>query len=227
VNGAAGRHVYDRLQAHFPDAVIVRQEDADRVVEPILVQRGLSRLLAARRASPFMLKLTDYPLMAKGATVLGIDSDILFFCEPRELLERCRRPEQGYLVQRDPESTYNTTTEVIQREFGIQMRPNVNTGLLVYPTELPDLTAFERYLQNADIARPTGLIEQTLYALHGSELQAIDYLPPSYALELQAGVAYDPFVARHYAGLTRPLLTSEGIPWVLRTGVLSSRAAAP
>jgi hypothetical protein len=220
VSGPAERAVFDRLRGHFPDAAVVPQAEADRAVERRLAAGGFARLAAARRASPFMLKLTDFLLLAVGATVLGIDSDVLFFAQPRELLERAARPGRGYLFQRDPESTYNLAADEALREFGVRLAPRVNTGLLVYPRDLPDLAAFERFLAHPGVARPTGFIEQTLYALHGSEIGAVEYLPETYQLDLRPGLPYCGLTARHYAGQSRPLLTSEGMPRVLCAGLL-------
>jgi hypothetical protein len=181
-----------------------------------LAAGGFPRLAAARRATPFMLKLTDFDLLAAGAVVLGLDSDLLFFGRPDEVLERCARPGSGYLVQTDPETAYNVTAEVARQAFGVALVPRVNTGFLVFARGLPDWRAFERYLAHPDVARPTGFIEQTLFALHGSEVGGLDLLPEHrYPIDLRAGLPYEGVVARHYAGRSRPLLTSEGMPRVL------------
>lgn len=223
VNGRPERAVYDRLRDHFPDATVVPQDEADRVVCRRLDDLGFARLAAARRATPFMMKLTDYPILAGGATVLGIDSDVLFFAPPRELLVRTANPGPGYLFQRDPESNYNITPEAAHRVFGIDLAPQVNTGLMVYTADLPNLSAFERYLSDSGVAVPNGFIEQTLYALHASEIGTPEYLPESYSIHLQAGLPYDGLVARHYAGQTRVLLTDEGMPWVFRNNIFGGR----
>lgn len=220
VNGSPERAVFDRLRAHFPDAAVVPQEEADRVVGRLLAARGFARLVAARQATPFMLKLTDFPLMAGGATVLGVDSDVLFFARPVELVEQALHPARGYVFQRDPVSTYNISPEAARAGFGIDLAERVNTGLLIYPADLPDLAAFERYLADPGVAVPNGFIEQTLYAMHASELGAYAFLPDTYTLDLRAGLSYDGVVARHYAGATRPLMTAEGMPRVLAGGLL-------
>ena len=167
-----------------------------------------------------MVKLTDFPMLAEGAVVLGFDSDVLFFAEPREILDQCARPTPGYLFQRDMESTYNISAEDALREFGVHLAARVNTGFLIYPRDLPDMAAFERYLEHPGVARNNGFIEQTLYALHASEIASVSYLPEEYLIDARPGLPFDELTARHYAGPTRPLLTSEGMPQVLRSGLL-------
>ena len=220
ISGPAGRRLLDRLRAHFPDAALIPQTQADREVERRLTVGGFTRLAAARRSSAFMLKLTDFPLLASGTTVLGLDSDVLFFAQPRELLEHAARPGRGYLFQKDPQSTYNLSETTALQDLGIRLAPRVNTGIIVYPRELPDLAAFERYLAHPEAAQPTGYIEQTLFALHASELGAAAYLPDSYLIDLRPDLPHAALTARHYAGQSRPLLTTEGMPHVLGAGLL-------
>jgi len=221
VNGAFEKQMFTCLRTHFPDATLVSQEDADRIVGKRLTASGFARLALARKASPFMIKLTDFPLLAEGATVLGIDSDVLFFDRPSDLIEMAVCPIDGYLFQRDVKSTYNTTPDAAMALFGIQLAPCVNTGLMVYSSNVPNMEAFERYLQDPTLAIPNGFIEQTLYALHASEIERIKYLPNAYCIDHRANLSWDGIVARHYAGPTRHLLTKEGMPRIISTGLLN------
>lgn len=221
VNGIAEKNVFTHLRTHFPDATIVQQEQADRVIGRRLSAGGFHRLAIARRASPFMLKLTDFPMMAEGATIIGIDSDVLFFARPEELVETALCPGRKYLFQRDLKSVYNTTFESAMALFGIQLAPSVNTGIMVYSADLPDMASFDRYLADPSISVPNGFIEQTLYALHASEIGGVNYLPHTYLLDLSPNLSWDGIVARHYAGPSRMLLTYEGMLRILATGLLS------
>ena len=221
VNGTSEKKVFTHLQTHFPDATLIPQEEADRVVGRRLSVSGFHRLAMARRASPFMLKLTDFPMIAEGATIIGIDSDVLFFARPDALVEMALCPGRKYLFQRDLKSVYNTTFESAMALFGIQLAPSVNTGIMVYSADLPDMASFDRYLADPSISVPNGYIEQTLYALHASEIGSVNYLPNTYLLDLRPDLSWDGIVARHYAGPSRMLLTYEGMPRVLATGLLS------
>jgi hypothetical protein len=220
VNGNAERVVLDRLRWHFPDATLIPRDVADGIVEPQLIASGFTRLFAARRAVPYMVKLVDVPLLAEGAVVVYFDSDVLFFEEPKEIIDHCTQQTQRYLFQRDPENNYNISQVEAMQEFGIQLESRLNSGVLVYPRKLHDMAAFERYLGHPGVAQPTPFIEQTLYALHASEIASVDLLSPKYLIDLQAGLSYDGLTARHYAGPSRPLLTSEGIPRIIRSGLL-------
>jgi hypothetical protein len=214
-NGPPCVAAWHQLRAHFPNVRLVPQDEADREVAAQLRRRGLPRLARARPQSPFMLKLTDFPLCAAARRLLTLDGDVLFFAPPAELLAACDRRTEDFLFQRDPESTYNIAPESALAELGVPLAPRVNTGIMVYECAALDLARCERYLEHPEVARPNGFIEQTLYALQASARGLVSYLPDSYLVDLRAGLPYDGLVARHYAGPSRALLTQEGMPRLL------------
>lgn len=221
VQGVVAKRVLSRLRAHFPNARIIGQADADAVVEKWLADRGMVRLIEARRRSPFMLKLTDFSLFSEAVHLLTIDSDVVFFNRPSDLLVATEAPLPANLFQRDPVSTYNLSEERALEELGIRLAAQVNTGIMLFPCASIDLSRCEEYLAHPDIARPNGWIEQTLYALLASEQGRVSYLPDSYLISLEPRVPLDNLIARHYAGPTRSLFTYEGLPELIRRGSLA------
>jgi hypothetical protein len=216
VQGPADPVVYRRLQVHFPQARLVLQSEADRIVEEFLSGNRLTRLAAARPLSPFMLKLIDFPVLSNAGYLVTLDSDVLFFARPAELLEAGASPAHSRF-QRDTASAYNITEAQAASELGIQMASGINTGIALFPRRNLDLKRCERYLAHPEVARNTGWIEQTLHALCASEQGLVEYLPASYLVSLDPYVSLDGLVARHYAGPSRRLMTDEGMPALLRT----------
>lgn len=220
VQGEAPRRVFERLREHFPSARVVPQEEADAAVESWLKKRGLKRLAAARRASPFMLKLTDFPLLSGAVNLLTLDSDLVFFRRPTELLVADGEPLSSSLFQRDPVSAYNIDEARARKELGVHLSPRVNTGVALYARRSLDLARCEEYLAHPDVARVSGFIEQTLHALCASEQNRVAYLPDTYLVSLEKDVDLSRLVMRHYAGPSRPLLTEEGMKELVRAGFL-------
>lgn len=220
VQGKVTARVPSRLRAHFPNARIIMQPSADREVERWLNEHGLLRLLTARRSSPFMMKLTDFPLLSESIHLLTLDTDLIFFRRPTELLGASLEPSLVSLFQRDVSSTYNISGERALSDLGVKLAPRVNTGIMLFPRESLDLTRCEDYLAHPDVARPSGWIEQTLYALCASEQGRVTFLPDSYLVSLEEADGLDDLVVRHYAGPSRPLLTSEGMPRLIGSGFL-------
>jgi hypothetical protein len=213
-----------RFRHHVPDATVISQDEADaRVLEALSARHP--RLLDARRLSPFMMKLIDPVLCAGAERLVILDSDVLFFREPREL---CAHVEQAapdaWLFQRDPSSTYNISEADAATAFGIRMPARVNSGIAMVPRSLVDFDLCERLLEHPDVSRPTGWIEQTLFALCAGAAGRVTFLPSSYLISLERGLDYGSFTARHYAGPSRPLLTEEGMPYASLQGCLGLHA---
>jgi hypothetical protein len=205
VQGEPTRRMLRRLREHFPNARVIPQAEADAVVIPQLKELGFRRLLAARAANHYTLKLTDFVLLGEAPNLLTLDSDVLFFRRPREFLA----PTEKHLFQRDPESTY-----VIETAFDIEMAPCINVGMMHFRRDGISLGRCDEYL--AAFPKLDGWLEQTLYALHASERKNFDYLPAEYLISLERGVDYSKLTARHYAGPSRALLYEEGIPYLLK-----------
>ena len=211
IQGRAPARVERILRRHFPDARIVTQGAADSEVERHLVDCGWMRLLEARRANQYIQKLTDNVIMSGFPYILLLDSDVLFFRKPEELLAF----EGDHIFQQDFESTY-----VIEKAAGVRVAPRLNAGIMKFRPASISLARCNAYL--ADFPKYEGWLEQTLLALHASETNTANILPPTYLISFDRNINPDTLVARHYAGPTRPLMTEEGMPWLIRHGFLKS-----
>jgi hypothetical protein len=224
VQGICTTAMKRRFRAHVPDARVITQEEADAQVLQALATHH-RRLLEARRQSPFMMKLIDPVVLASAERIVILDSDVLFFRDPRELRAHVEQaPADLWLFQQDPASTYNVTEEVAASALGIRIPERVNSGIAVVPRSLVDLDLCERLLEHPDVRRPSGWIEQTLFALCAGARGQVAYLSPSYSISLERGLDYSAFTARHYAGPSRPLLTEEGMPYAVLQGCLGLHA---
>jgi hypothetical protein len=210
IQGHATSLMTRRLKHHFPDARLIQQEEADAIVVPELTRRQLTRLLTARAANHYTLKLTDFVLLSKAQNILTLDSDILFFDRPREFLA----PSPGHLFQRDPESTYVLSPESVKASFNVELAPCINVGMMHFQPGNISLERCDQYL--AAFPKLDGWLEQTLYAIHASERGEVEYLPNRYLISLDRGIDHSCLIARHYAGPSRSLMHQEGIPFLLK-----------
>jgi hypothetical protein len=209
-----------RLHHHFPGARIITQVEADAIVEERLDRLGLQRLMARRRASPIMLKLADFMLLGDASRVLLLDSDVLFFASPTLLVTAAESGRPPTLFMRDCSSGYLLSAERAREIMGFDLSPCINSGLGLVDRQGIELSRCDEYLRHEELMVDSGLIEQTLYALAASEHGAVAYLPTSYLVSPEPGIGFEGIIARHYAGPSRHLLMSEGMPRLINTGWL-------
>lgn len=222
LQGHSTARMRSTLGRHFPDAVVITQSEADAVVIPALRARNLQRVLALRAALPVALKLVDVPFFGGAPRLLVMDSDVLFFRRPDELLEAALT-EGPAVFQRDVESCYVMSPDAA-RELGVELQPRLNSGLMAIDRASIDLDRCERYLGHEAFRTPSGWAEQTLFALLASAAAPVSLLPPTYAISMTAEPEPDGLAARHYSGTSRSYLTTQGIPWLAREGCVLNGA---
>ncbi len=213
------------LLAHFPNAMFVSRAASDLQVESILSKRGLQRCLAYRRKNTTTLKLFDFFLLSSADTIVSIDSDILFFRRPSELLEGTSPPN---LYNRDEAYFYSLGLDEIQRRFGVRPFPFINSGLSRVARESVEFGAIERWLLDEDLFADEWVTEQTLHALVAASCGAC-LLPDTYLVSTKAGLSHN-LVCKHYPGDGRRLLYEEGMRHLIESGFcarLSSCSQGP
>ena len=227
LQGWCPRRVARRFKDHFPGARVILQSEADAKVNAWLLERNFRRLHSVRQQQCLMQKLTDFILMSDAPRMLLLDSDVLFFAHPQRLLEAVDSPPPAATFQRDHDNGYNLTLEQALDRFSIRLAPALNSGIAVIPRDLVDLSRCEEYLADPEVARPTGLVEQTLYALGVCEKVVPQHLPAeAYHISMQSCPDLRSIVARHYTWRSRHLFTSEGLPALIQAGFLETKPEA-
>jgi len=129
-----------KLLAHFPDAIFVGREEADRRVAEMLRERELTRCLEYRLKNPSTRKLFDFFMFSDAEYIISIDSDIVFFDRPDLLLV----PPEGVdknRYNRDSAPWYSMTPEELERAFGIRPPERINSGLSIIRNATVDFEA--------------------------------------------------------------------------------------
>jgi hypothetical protein len=218
----------EKLQRHFPTATIVGAAEADRQTEAELSRRGLNRCVEYRRLNPSTRKLFDFFALSQAEYLVCIDSDIVFFQYPELLIV----PPEGLArnrYNRDlSDDWYSMTPDELEAAFGIRPPPRINSGLAVIRHSSIDFAAIDRWLEHPKLFANRWVTEQTLHAL-ASTVHGVELLPDTYLVDNQPGLPPN-IICKHYPSFFRPLLYSEGMDHLIRTGFLDalrcSRATA-
>ena len=148
---------------HFPGCTVIR---ADQAEEDARLREALQSLPLCelwRFKSDFQLakKLFDFPCFGTEPFIIGIDSDILFFRKPSEILE-CSRASTPFMS-----SDYQDAYEFQHSE----LIPRLNSGLFGLRRNDFDFRLVETLLQSSVDASPArrfqfwkGWLEQTMLA---------------------------------------------------------------
>ena len=207
------------LCQHFPDARLVNHAAARARARERL--KDHPRCLEFRLANHLAPKLFDFPAHLQSERMLLLDSDVLFFREPTELLRRIENPDYRFnSVNRDVSEAATVSAQIVRQKCAVELMPRFNSGLGLIWGESLQLDWIEEFLELPGIKGHFWRIEQTLYALCSSRW-GCELLPPPYDVRLDAGVQGAP--VRHYVGAIRHLMYGEGIRQLVAQGFLGSR----
>jgi len=204
------------------DAVRVLGEmgiQAEYVGRSALLDRArqvLADLPLCRRACEETLLAPKFfgPLIFAGARkMLLIDSDIVFFKEPREILEWVDSDSENMFFCGDLSDTAKALRAPLRDKLGVRLWESVNSGICCLCPGRFEFGDTEKFLRELDLLQTLDpwLIEQTLFAIHASASGKGGLLPSTYELSYSPACAPD-CVARHYVGKVRELFYTEAVP---------------
>lgn len=214
-DGTLGSKQVAVLRAHFDKARVVSvREDEEEVFEQL---KFFPRCAAFRRSNRLSPKVFDFFFRLESERMLVLDSDVLFFRRPAELLRRIEdRLYAKNTFNRDANNAYAMPGDTAKK-LNITLPERLNSGLGVVHRESLDLPLLEEALACVPEDAHFWRIEQTMYAVlcakHGYEP-----LPKKYDVYTEPGLNDRP--VRHYVGMIRHLMYREGLCQLAKQGFL-------
>ena len=151
--------------------------------------------------------------------MLSIDSDIVFFRRPDELIV----PPEGLIrnrYNRDAAYWYSLSLDELEADLGVRPPPFINSGLSVVRRRSIDYHQIESWLEHPKLWADQWVTEQTLHALSAA-VHEVELLPGTYQVGTSAGLV-EGAVCKHYPSPPRPLLYSEGMHRLIRLSFLDA-----
>jgi hypothetical protein len=200
-----GRALFRKLFSHVR---IISRDEADTRMDKVLAPYPFCH--DYRNKHPLALKIFDCATYADADRFIVLDSDVLFFNYPREIMEWVSLNTQECWFNQDVSEGSLITPDNARADLGIKLWRKVNSGLCLVTKATIDLDFCERALGETSILKGhIWRIEQTLFALCASRGKG-GLLPPTYEVSLGKYAAPDA-VARHYVGAVRDRFFGEGL----------------
>jgi hypothetical protein len=216
-DGTLDEKHYDLFRTHFPNARIIDRPSADKKV--LLELHKYPCCLEFRKTNHLAPKVFDFLSYLESDRLLLLDSDVLFFTEPKELLNRIENPHYQYnSVNADIASAYTVDPLVVREQMGFEVQDRFNSGLGLIHKKSLNLEWIEEFLGLPNIVGHFWRIEQTLVALCSSKYR-VELLPEEYDVRLEKGINGSP--SRHYVGAIRHLMYGEGIKHLMQQNFLT------
>jgi hypothetical protein len=171
-DGSLADESFRLFNDHFPGCTVIpaHRADADSRLREALQSLPLCELWRFRCDFQLAKKLFDFACFATEPFIVSIDSDILFFRKPLEILEYASAPTP--FMSSDYQEAYEFDTALVRRAGqDFDLVPRLNTGLFGLRIEDFDFSLVETLLQACVDASPArrfefwkGWLEQTMLA---------------------------------------------------------------
>jgi hypothetical protein len=194
----------------FPCATWIARADADRLMASALAQYPVS--MQSRMRHLLMPKFFDIHQFAPHRKYIVLDSDVLFFAKPSEILDWVKSDDESCWFNKDHGEAYALPSVEMEAQLGFKIWSPVNSGISLISKNAISLERTERFLQTFEPNCPEPFfLEQTLFAINASAHGAGGFLPPAYEVTAR-GFRRRGGISRHYAGvLKNDLFYLEGV----------------
>jgi hypothetical protein len=204
-DGSLTAEYESKLRRLFPAGITVRKSQIEERINDLLPARRFPMLRQRWVDYINIRKLTDVHLGSEGPKLV-LDSDMLFFKRPDDLLQWIRNPV-GMCLMTDCVESYGYSRPLMETLCGSAIPRKLNVGVCGLRSEQIDWEQLEDWCQQLHAAEGTSYyLEQALVAMLAaraeqvSVMSASDYItfPTREQVETKAGVL------QHYVADSKP-----------------------
>jgi hypothetical protein len=209
----------ERWKRLIPRLTYVTKEERDQTCRERL-DDVYPTLAEWRRKNPYSSKAIDVHFYGQRPRIIVLDSDVLCFSMPSELLRNLADPDVCFSWNEDERTSYTIDPEQLQKMVGHSVPQLFNTGVLVTKRyEEKEFAILNETIQKCIAAGSStaGWFEQMLTAVVAGKIGNGLPLGPDY--RVVPGRTKKTAVMRHYTGVkrTRFRFFKEGIPRLLES----------
>jgi hypothetical protein len=153
----------DQLKRFFPSTHFVSTDETCVALDHVIPERSFPVLRGLRKGYMHLRKLTDIHASGRGWTLV-MDSDVIFYRRPEELLHAVDGCEWGHMV--DCQTSYGCDVSLLRDLSGLNVHSRLNAGLLNIKSSDVDWEFLE-YAAGAILAKAgfSYYLEQALLAV--------------------------------------------------------------
>lgn len=211
----------DALLSHFPHARVISKENSEAEMTNFLVEHPHLQRARANENFYCARKLLDILFYSNGENLLILDSDILFFQYPRELIDCIQSGRPCF--NSDYQSHYaNGSAEILEKR-GIPLLKNFNAGLLLLRKSfyLDHLELMDAYFSEVAAYPAVDNINIHEQTVHGAMMSKCKATRLAKTYQISRETIHKETVSHHFVNNgSRKLFYLQGLRQLKRQGFL-------
>jgi hypothetical protein len=145
-DGSLTSEICEILRTHFVGVRLIKREQSDvEVLDSLADYPACHKLRSENNLSIKLFNLIHY---AQSSRVLLIDSDVLTFSQPVELIDALNDEETTNRFNRDVADAYTSPRDELAEGLGLDVASRFNSGVCVLQMDSLQLTEIERCLSS-------------------------------------------------------------------------------
>jgi hypothetical protein len=197
-DGTLTKNEFEILKKIFPGITIFIRSEQNHKVGDCLLLKGLAHCARLRSHFLFAVRSFDMIIEKKTPYLLQIDSDVLFFSKPKEILDTVKKGDLNGCYNRDVLSMYSFDDATIAKYLPVPVIPNFNAGIFLHNFDESFFDFVEAIMAKEPQADNSWHLEQTLFAMYATLKEKFLELPKTYALGRGARVIGNEVISKHY-----------------------------
>jgi hypothetical protein len=186
------------LKKIFPGIKVFLRSDENVKIKTLLASRGLENCEKLRDVFFLSIKLFDMVVEKRTNYLLHIDSDVLFFSKPDEILDIVEKGNYNGCYNLDIANSYTFDNDTISRHLSTDMIDRFNSGLILHNFDELFFTFINKVMQGNLYKTESWHLEQTLLAMFASEKGNFLGLPKHYDLARKQMFLGNKITSEHY-----------------------------
>jgi len=203
-DGSFNAALMERVAKQLPGAQVITVEQISENLQNMLPEARYPYLHKKRAVYPHIKKLTDVHTIPGDDWKLVLDSDMLFWHEPKEIITWLYAPQQP-LHMIDCTEAYGYSQQLMDQLTGAPVKPLLNVGAIGLKSEAIDWNKLENWVKALEEQEGTSYyLEQALSAMmiadtDAAVLKAGDYIvnPGPDQIKNKTGILH------HYVDLSK------------------------
>ncbi|MCQ6957287.1 hypothetical protein [Mucilaginibacter aquariorum] len=203
-DGSMNDALMERIHRQLPGAEIITQSRIGRNLQKSLPADLYPCLHYKRKVYPHIKKLTDIHTIPGGTWKLVLDSDMLFWNKPDELIQWLTKPEQP-LHMIDCSDAYGYSKKLMEELSGSKISPLINVGAIGLNSQTINWAELETWVKTLEAREGTTYyLEQALSAmLIGNSSRTVLPAEKYIVNPDNASIDYNRGVLHHYVDLSK------------------------
>lgn len=145
-DGSFDSSLIERVAKQLPGTLVITEEQINRNLEKVLPEASYPYLRKKRAVYPHLRKLSDVHTIPGTNWKLVLDSDMLFWREPVDMINWLNNPQQP-LHMVDCVEAYGYSKQLMEQLAGSPVKPLLNVGAIGLKSEAIDWHKLESWIK--------------------------------------------------------------------------------